>query len=157
MAVVVGIIQLKKYKMNKTNSSLRNEFQNYVLKSHENIQSYFDSSLDFEQIHEKDLIGILGYLKDNPSLYGSFIANKALEAYEVLNDIVVYQNYSKGSEKLFYDGVNPNQDKFTYKNNNGISINVKDYYDYQETWFNQKTNWYKILEQVGVNYPVSID
>jgi hypothetical protein len=139
------------------NSSIRTEFQNYVLKSHENIQSYFDSSLDFEQIQGKDLMGILRYLRDNPSLYGSIIADKASEAYGVLNNIVVYQNYSKGFENLYYDGVNPNQDKFTYKNNNGIAINVKDYYDYQDTWFNQKTNWYKVLEQVSVNYQVNID
>ncbi|MFW5795069.1 MAG: clostripain-related cysteine peptidase [Bacillota bacterium] len=136
-----------------SNSTIKKEFQDYVIKSHENIQTYFHGSLDFEQVKEKDLIGIVEYLKNNPTIYGEEISNNAAEAYRILNNIVVYQDHSQGSETLDYNGINSNQDKFTYKNNNGISINVESDDNYQETWFNQKTNWYEILKQIGVDYP----
>ena len=129
-------------------------FQNDILSTNQNVQSYYIDNREAESpslVKEKDLVGILKYFKNNPGLYSENISQKAAYVYDLASDLIVYSQNSNGSEvNLDYSSVNKNQEKYTYNNSYGLSIYVKDRLEYKTTWFNQKTNWYKILEKTQI-------
>ena len=136
------------------NSSALSKFQDDIMTSNKTIQSYYvngDQVGDSPtRVAEKDLSGLLAYLKNNYFDYGSSVVDQAEDAYNILNDIVVYSRNSEGSETtIIYNNVDENREEFTYANSNGLSITLKNSTDYENTWFNQKTNWNSVLEQVN--------
>jgi len=130
------------------------KFRNDILNSNTIIQSYYtegDSVGDNPtQVAEKDLLGLLNYLKGGYFDYGTEIVDQAAESYDILNQMIVYSNNSQGSETtIVYKNVSENKEEFTYNNSNGLSITLKNDVEYQNTWFNQKTDWFTVLDQVN--------
>ncbi|MFW6016950.1 MAG: clostripain-related cysteine peptidase, partial [bacterium] len=143
------------YKLFDDNPDKIVNFQEDVLKSNKKIQSYFDAADggEFpERVYEKDLLGMLSYLRENEDKYNETISSKADNLYEELDDIIVYSRYSDGVETSISTDNIEEEDKeyLTYKNSNGLSIWVEKNYGYSDTWFNQETNWNEVIEQVHI-------
>jgi hypothetical protein len=142
------------YTFFNNNPESLNHYREDVLNTNSTtIQSYYDSggALEPDLVNEKDLLGLLDYLRNNPKKYSERISSSAGNLYNLLDDVLVYSNNSEGSETLLlYEDngktVDKNQEIFTYKNSNGLSIFVEDYLSYESLWFNQATDWYKVIE-----------